>query len=309
MNRKKTHKEYVAEVAKIHPNIEVLGTYVDNKTNILHRCIIDGNEWYARPGNVLQGCGCKKCSNNRLSEMKKMSHNDYIAKLNYINPNIQVVETYINSSTPILHRCRIDNNEWYVKPSHVLSGHGCPMCSKNKRKTQQEYVDEVSELNSNIDVIGEYINDATAIIHKCKIDGTEWFAKPTHILRGTGCPMCNCSHGENIILKYLQKKNINFFHQKRFDECKDTKALPFDFYIPNLNVCIEYDGIQHFQPIDFAGNGQDWAIKQFNLIKKHDAIKNNFCNIHNIYLLRIKYDDDIESVLDNFFNNNMKALN
>ena len=60
-----------------------------------------------------------------------------------------------------------------------------------RMKTQEEYVYQSSVVNPNIEVLGKYINSNTKILHRCKIDGYEWNAYPTHILRGHGCPVCS----------------------------------------------------------------------------------------------------------------------
>ena len=97
---------------------------------------------------------------------------------------------------------------------------------------------------------------------------------------------------------YLAKHNILFKRQYRFNECKNIFQLPFDFYLQNYNTCIEYDGEQHYYPIDYFGGEEGLTKRQQN-----DEIKNNFCKENNIGLLRIKYDQDIKLVLDNFFKN------
>jgi len=70
--------------------------------------------------------------------------------------------------------------------------------------------------------------------------------------------------------------------------------LPFDFYLSDLNICIEYDGIQHFKPIDYFGG--DTA---FILLQTNDQIKNEYCIENNIKLIRIRYDENIEEKLSN----------
>lgn len=60
--RRKTHKEYIKEVAIINPNIEVIAMYAGNHSPILHRCKIDRYEWLAQPTNVLIGEGCPVCA-------------------------------------------------------------------------------------------------------------------------------------------------------------------------------------------------------------------------------------------------------
>lgn len=79
-------------------------------------------------------------------------------------------------------------------------------------------------------------------------------------------------------------------------KCKNKRKLPFDFYIPDLNVCIEYDGIQHFYPVDQFGGENAFQECQLN-----DSIKNAFCQTSNITLLRIRYDQNVIQVLDDFF--------
>lgn len=102
MSKKKTHEQYVAEVAEINPNIEVVGIYTYAKTKILHRCKIDGYEWYILPNNALKGYGCPKCANTI-----KKTHEEYESQIKETRKDIIVIEKYVNARTPILHKCNI----------------------------------------------------------------------------------------------------------------------------------------------------------------------------------------------------------
>lgn len=137
----------------------------------------------------------------------------------------------------------------------------------------------------------------------CTIDGYNGTIREDHLASGHGCPICHNSVGEKQIKKYLTRHNINFIQQHTFDDCKNIRALPFDFYLPDYNVCIEYDGMQHFEPVDFGGNGQEWARKQLESLKMRDGIKNDYCVSNNILLCRIKYTQKVQTTLDLFFNN------
>lgn len=99
---------------------------------------------------------------------------------------------------------------------------------------------------------------------------------------------CGClegkSIGERLIKTILTNNNINFIQQKRFDDCKHVLTLPFDFYLPEYNICIEFDGIQHFQPVEFFG-GED----EFEKLKINDVIKTEYCKLNNINLIRLPY--------------------
>lgn len=88
----------------------------------------------------------------------------------------------------------------------------------------------------------------------------------------------------------LYKHNyINYEHQFKFKECRSINPLPFDFYLPKHSLCIEYDGEQHFKPIDIFG-GQ----KAFEELKMRNNIKTKYCEDNDIKLLRIKYSDNIK---------------
>lgn len=193
--------------------------------------------------------------------MRKKTQKEYVEEVFEINPNIEVVGEYIDANTKILHRCKIDGCEWRVTPNAILRGKGCPKCAGNERYGHNGYIKRVAEINLNIEVLGVYVNAHTSILHRCKIDGYEWFATPNGILSGGGCPKCNESRGEKAVTNWLNKNNILYESQKRFDDCRNKNPLPFDFYLPQYDVCIEYNGIQHYEPVDYFGGQKNWKIK------------------------------------------------
>lgn len=96
---------------------------------------------------------------------------------------------------------------------------------------------------------------------------------------GRGCPICRESKGEIAIRRFLTKNKIEFIPQKKFKDCFYIRNLPFDFYLPNYNVCIEFNGRQHYEPvIAFGGESE------FNEIKKRDLVKKEFCYNNKIKL-------------------------
>ena len=122
----------------------------------------------------------------------------------------------------------------------------------------------------------------------------------TNLLRGLtmSCGCLTQSRGEMRISNFLDGLKIDFEKQKRFVDCRDKNPLPFDFYLPNFNMCIEYDGRQHFEPVNFSSNIQE-TKENFELVNKHDKIKTKYCENNNIKLLRIPYTefDNIEMIL------------
>jgi very-short-patch-repair endonuclease len=158
----------------------------------------------------------------------------------------------------------------------------------------EEFISKSKEIHDNIYdySLANYKNMKSKIKIICLIHGI-FNQTAVHHLLGCGCPICNSSKGENEIRKYLKKYNIIFKEQKKFENCKNKKELPFDFYLLDYNICIEYDGKQHFEPVQYFGGD-----KNFIIIQKHDKIKTNFCANNNITLIRIPYtENNIENII------------
>lgn len=296
----KTQQQYIEEVKRKNPDIDVIGEYIGAKYPIMHRCKIHNIEWEAIPSNILRGHGCKECMKDALRIINRKDHDQYVNELKERFPYIEIVGDYEGAKNPILHYCSKHDILWSASPTNMLNGCGCPECIVEKMRqtngfSHDEYVCKVSTINPNITVIGQYVNTKTKILHKCLVDGYEWEAEPANILSGTGCPKCNESRGEKRIRLWLENNHISYIPQYKFEDCRNIFPLLFDFYLTDFNKCIEYDGEQHFRPIDFFG-----GEKGFSKTKERDEIKNLYCLQNNIPLLRIAYFEDIEEKLNNF---------
>lgn len=165
--------------------------------------------------------------------------------------------------------------------------------------SHEEYVGKVKQINQNIYVVEKYINTKTKILHRCKIDNYEWPASPEKILNGCGCPNCNRSKGEKMVRLWLGNNKILYTPQKKFDDCVDKRQLPFDFYLDDYNICIEYQGMQHYEPIEYFGGGKALAYTQY-----HDKLKSNYCESSGIPLICIPYWEKV----DQYLNENLLIL-
>jgi len=121
---------------------------------------------------------------------------DFINEMKIVNPNIIILGEYINNKTKIKCKCNIDNTEWMVKPNNLLSGSGCPVCGKKKQiskivKTNQEFLEQLNNINPNIEVLSTYKGNRKHVLCRCKIDNYQWDNTPTHLLYGQGCPLCS----------------------------------------------------------------------------------------------------------------------
>ncbi|MFA5586210.1 MAG: hypothetical protein WDA02_06645 [Saccharofermentanales bacterium] len=117
-------------------------------------------------------------------------------------------------------------------------------------------------------------------------------------ISGIGCSSYNDSKGEKLIYKILIDNNIKLKKQKTFKDCKDKILLKFDFYLTDYNICIEFDGLQHFKPFELWGGEME-----FKNIQRRDQIKNEYCSKNNIKLFRIKYDENINDRMNDIIKN------
>jgi very-short-patch-repair endonuclease len=163
------------------------------------------------------------------------------------------------------------------------------------RKTTEQFIKEANNVHDFKFSYEKsiYLTNQTKVIITCPIHG-DFEQRPLSHLQGMGCQSCSESKGEKIIAKFLDKYNVSYYRQHKFDDCKNIFSLPFDFYLPKYRIIIEFDGKQHFEPIKHFG-----GLVTFEKLKVNDKIKNDYCEENYMNLIRIKYDqiDDIYQIL------------
>lgn len=295
------------ELFKINNTFDVINKYENSHSKIKCKCKQCGHEWDALPYSLLSGSGCRKCADKQLSINKAKSHEWYIGEVFKILPHIEVLGEYINAKTPILHKCKICNYEWNAYSSNVLKGHGCKKCANKKisesfTKTHEQFITELKQVNNEIEILESYTGGFNKIMCKCKKCNKEWLAIPNTLLRGSGCPSCNYSHGEKRIENYLNEHKITFIQQMKYKELVGLKngQLSYDFYLPEYNLLIEFQGEQHEHVKSYFG-----GIKNFEKQQEHDRRKREYAKQNNINLLEIWYYDidNIDEILTKTINN------
>ena len=188
-------------------------------------------------------------------------------------------------------------------PNAHLSNKKCYLCTGTPKKTTEKFILDANKIHKSKYEYSlvEYNKNSDKIKIICKKHG-EFIQTPAAHLRGQGCPTCRDSKGESIIKEFLISNKISFMSQKRFPDCINILPLPFDFYLPQFNTCIEYQGIQHFKPRTKFG-----GVEEFKKIQIRDNIKLKYCKNNNINLLTINYDENILDKLLNFSTNIFKT--
>ena len=282
----KTHKNKRYNYSKVK--------YINSKTKVIINCHKHG-DFLQTPERHLCGSGCIKCSieNTTMTTLKFIERANEIYDKSYFNYKLV---TYKNNHTKVEIICNGHGGIIKQKPYVHLLGHGCQICKENEK--QKTFINNATRIHK-----GEfdyskvkYINNHTKVIIICpKLNHGEFKQVPSSHLSKRGCPICKSSKGEKEIRQFLKNNKINYVAQKKFDSCRNPETnfkLSFDFYVPKHNVCIEFDGCQHFKPI------KNWGgLIEFLKIKAKDRIKNRFCKKNNINLIRIKFTQNAESVL------------
>jgi hypothetical protein len=228
---------------------------------------------------------------SQVMSTKKLTTKVFVSRANEIHNNkydYSQVE-YTNSHAKVKIICSIHRVFEQKSYSH-LQGIGCSKCVNNSKLSTEEWIAKAIESHGyKFDYsLVEYTGYDRKVKIICPIHGV--FEQSPHNHLTHGCKICKSSKGESYIRSFLLDNNISFIQEHRFVDCRDKYPIPFDFYLPDHNICIEYDGIQHFVPTSFSSDKSDeTCAKNFELVKYRDELKNNFCIKNNITLTRIPY--------------------
>lgn len=284
--------------------ITLLSEYQSMRTKIDCKCNQCGFEWSAIANNLKRGSRCPKCAKKKLFKKRTFTQEQFKERAAQNYPEIEIQGEYFNQDSFVDCVCKKCKKSFQVWANSILSGkikQICPYCRTDARKTRltnEEFVERVKEIHPDIQILGNFTTTREKIKLKCNKCGYIWECRANLLLfNHCGCPQCKESKGEKRISNWLNKHKFVFLRQYKFNECKDKRPLPFDFFLPELNVCIEYDGQQHYTPFSYFNGDEKLKYTQY-----HDSIKNLFCENNNIKLIRISYLEynKIEDILQKY---------
>lgn len=254
----------------------------------------------------IQGSGCPKCYDENRKYIYRKTQSEFLNSANLVHNNKYQYGEYTNDRTKISIFCPF-HGEFKQTPNDHLQGHSCRKCglrgaTQKNIKKQSDFIDECNKKHNFFYDYRKvkYTNAHNKIEIICPEHGL-FFQSASHHRRGSKCPKCiQKSTGENIIRQFLIKNKIKFEEQKRFADCVNKKQLPFDFYIEDFRILVEYQGRQHFEPVKWSNNWNDQdAYNNLIEVQKNDSIKKEWCKKNNIELIEISYLDkcNIEKIL------------
>jgi len=288
MKEKQKQKDFIKKAIKIHGDSFSYNDvkYINNRTNINITCHKCHNHFVQTPNNHLRyNKSCPYCSGEIFNKeiFTKNANNTHNQKYDYSLSQGKNNKSKIKIICP-------EHGIFEQRIDHHLNGSGCPKCTNKHNYSTKEWCKIATNKHNNKYnySLVKYINAKTKIKLICPEHGI-FEQIPSSHLDGRGCPKCKSSKGEEKIRKSLIENNINFESQKKFDNCFYKKKLYFDFYLPDYNLCIEFDGEQHFKSIPYWGGDEI-----FEKVKIRDKIKNQYCQDNNIDLLRIRFDEEYD---------------
>ena len=255
-----------------------------------------------------------RLTNEDIIERAKKVHGE---KYDYSKMN------YVNKRTKVTIICP-EHGEFEINPyNHIVQKQGCPICGKEKarkregnfknaRKTKEQFESDLLRIfGKEYELVSDYINNKTKVeiyCHHKNKDGEEhglFTAKPDDLIQGHGCKRCVHSLIEDEIEAFLQEKNIKYERTKKFNDWLGRQHL--DFFLPDFSVAIECQGRQHFEAVDFAGKGKEWANEQYKKVKNLDLKKKELCEDHKIKIFYFS-DEDNEMFGEKCFTDKEKLL-
>jgi len=265
--------------------------YTTGRNKIIIGCNIHGDFLQAAENHVL-GQGCPDCGFIKISNKLKDTSDDIDRLLLTNNISIKRIGEYIGSGNKIEWQCLVCLNKWTTATREIINKrNGCPQC--HNQRLSNEYVDNFLTLyDLPTKRLGNYINSYTKIEWKCLTCSYIWTAPPNEIMRkrkgifcGSGCPQCPVYKNEKRVGEALDELNIKYQKIKIYS-LNGNRIHP-DFYLPDFNLIIEYNGIQHYKQVCFPGQSEMDAEIRFPIQQKRDQELRDYCKENNIKLLEI----------------------
>ena len=305
-----SQEEFIKKCSKIHNNKYDYSLVKYNRSTDLVTIICpEHGKFTQKAAFHLAGKGCKKCGILSASSKTSLGKNTFVSKAKIIHGDKYIYDDviYVNSKDNVKVICK-EHGPYLTIPNSHLRGSGCPKCGRiqaaiSKTFTNEEFIKRAKEIhNDKYDYsLVKYINWRKKVTIICPKHG-EFTQSPNSHLSGSGCPKC--------ILKsqmMLFEKLTSIFKNECFSWEYKTSwlgKLRIDICIEKHKIAIEYDGEQHFHPINHFG-----GEAKFKKLIKNDALKERLCEENGFKLFRIKYnytDEDfynlcveIQKIIDN----------
>lgn len=290
MSKLVTTADFIARSTLIHSGKfdYSKAVYNGNHSKVLIICPTHG-VFEQEAGSHLKGVGCSRCYGNEVIDTHEFIHR---AMQKHGEKYTYEQTVYRGNKQKVVVGCS-QHGPFSIRANDLLSGYGCKQCGRMASASERTY--SLAEFIERARYVHHNKYDYSAAVYThgdekicvvCPSHGAFWPTPNNHINNHTGCPKCLMSKGEKQIQFYLDSHSYQYQYNVPLPGCVQQKRLRFDFVLPNIRTCIEFDGKQHFEPIAFFGG---W--KTFQQQVSRDAKKTQLCLLHNWTLIRVNYRD------------------
>lgn len=259
---------------KFGDRYEILEEYTKADNQIQTRCNICGTIFYPKAYTLLNGShNCPYCSDSP----RCIPQDVFERRINEIfGDKYTVMSTYVNNRRKVLmkHDC---GYSYYAVPSDLFKGYSkCPVCTECSGLLNTESFSlKINKLYyGQFTLLGEYKTTNEKIKVKCNCCNNIVNINASYLLRGIAkCPVCGkgYSYPEKFFLKMFDQINTEYIFQYSHKHVDWITKYFYDFYIPDFNIIIEVNGLQHYK--------DSWqkkeVVQQNDLDKKNLALENN----------------------------------
>ena len=283
---KYTTEEFIQRAREVH------GDKYDYSKAVYERknkkvCIIcpEHGEFWQAPEKHLSGQDCPKCQKNyRLTKedfirKARLAHGN---KYDYSKVDFKNVETKVCIICP-------EHGEFWQTPHAHMTGQGCQKCYGNRKRTTEEFIELARNVHGDKYDYSkvEYQDNKTPVCIVCSTHGEFWQAPYNHIIQRQGCPKCaeELNVSEQRVISFL-KENTDYQIVPQYSpEWLGQKRI--DIYLPEKKIGIEYQGRQHFGPVDMFGGEEGYEAT-----RRRDKEKHALCKENGVKLFYITYESD-----------------
>ena len=272
--------EFLVEQGK---NCESLFIILAGRARVVvtdRRDLKHGSFWQIPYSHTAKKSKCPKCA----IENDRLSKNDFINKSILVHGDKYNYDkvAYVDNTSMVTITCK-KHGDWIQRAASHLAGNCCRICKIEERThSTKQFIEKAKIVHGNKYNYSkvDYKGNKIPVEILCDIHGSFWQRPDQHLHVMCGCRLCNESKGEVIVEIILNKYNLNYI--------REYKVLPYqyryDFYLPELNIFIEFNGLQHYSPVEFFGGEES-----FHKTKERDTIKKQIVKANNGNLVIITY--------------------
>jgi hypothetical protein len=263
----------------------------------------------------LRGRGCRKCGRRNQGLKKRIPFSKWLRAAHKIHRKTYEYDKTSYRTTKDSIRIKCKKHGWFEQNAarHIYLQHGCEDCANERvsilrSRKRSQFISESRSIHKRRYKYHLLVADKKTDVLKtdckgrvklyCVKHGEVSIHPNNHIHLQQGCAICVGSKGVRRIADFLKELKIGFISEWTDHDCIYKQRLRFDFFLPDHDIVIEFDGVQHFEPVSFGSNESEAELEEkFKGLQMRDGLKDAWCKENNIGMIRIPYYEEPEVIL------------